>query len=330
MSATVRVGGFVLVLTAIAGVAMGVGAAVGPVQAGPEGHGAEHRDSATRGDPMPGGQHDGHESTTSPGAATGTSMPGGLAVAWGGYSLELLRDRFDRPGDKELRFQVQDSAGMAVTSYRESHGKDLHLIVVRRDLTDFQHVHPVLGDDGTWSVPVTLSSAGQYRVFADFRAEGAASGCTLGHDLSVGGDYRPRSLPTSNRTARIDGYAVHLGGDLVAGETSRLTLTVTRAGVPVTDLQPHLGAYGHLVALRDDDLAYLHVHPEGAPGDGHTSPGPEITFDTEVPSRGDYRLFLDFRREGRVHTVAFTLPAAGVDDARPTLAAGPAERPHSH
>ena len=41
-----------------------------------------------------------------------------------------------------------------------------------------------------------------------------------------------------------------------------LTLTVTKDGQPVTDLQPYLGAYGHLVALRAGDLAYLHVHPE--------------------------------------------------------------------
>lgn len=42
----------------------------------------------------------------------------------------------------------------------------------------------------------------------------------------------------------------------------------------VTDLKPYVGAFGHLVALRAGDLAYLHVHPDGAPGDGRTAPGP--------------------------------------------------------
>ena len=60
-----------------------------------------------------------------------------------------------------------------------------------------------------------------------------------------------------------------------------LTATVSRDGEPVTDLQPYLGAYGHLVALRDGDLGYLHVHPEG-----DTGPGPEIAFGTEFPSAG--------------------------------------------
>ena len=82
----------------------------------------------------------------------------------------------------------------------------------------------------------------------------------------------------------------------------------------MTDLQPYLGSYGHLVALRDGDLAYLHVHPEGAPGDGSTRPGPEIVFEAAVPSSGDYRLFLDFRHEGVVRTAEFALTAAGGGD----------------
>ena len=79
----------------------------------------------------------------------------------------------------------------------------------------------------------------------------------------------------------------------------------------VTDLQRYLGAYGHLVALRAGDLAYLHVHPQGTPNDGATKPGPDIVFLTEVPSSGRYHLYLDFKHEGVVRTAAFTLPGSG-------------------
>ena len=103
----------------------------------------------------------------------------------------------------------------------------------------------------------------------------------------------------------VDGYTVTLAGDLVAGQSSELTLSVSRDGVPVTDLQPYLAAYGHLVALRDGDLAYLHVHPAGAPGDGVTPAGPGITFSATIPSAGDYGLFLDFQHDGVVRTAAF-------------------------
>ncbi|MDP9870255.1 hypothetical protein J2S55_009521 [Streptosporangium brasiliense] len=104
---------------------------------------------------------------------------------------------------------------------------------------------------------------------------------------------------------------------------------MSKDGKPVTDLQPYLGAYGHLVALRTGDLAYLHVHPDGEPGDGRTAPGPEITFYAEVPSRGDYRLFLDFQHEGTVRTADFTLGAgtSTAATATPTPSATPKPAP---
>ncbi|MDG9427141.1 hypothetical protein OLF90_10715, partial [Streptococcus pneumoniae] len=68
-------------------------------------------------------------------------------------------------------------------------------------------------------------------------------------------------------------------------------------------------AYGHLVALRTSDLAYLHVHPDGYPGDGVTPAGPAITFYANMPSAEDYRLFLDFKHGGVVRTAEFTLTA---------------------
>jgi hypothetical protein len=107
-----------------------------------------------------------------------------------------------------------------------------------------------------------------------------------------------------------------------------VTLTVSRDGVPVTDLQPYLGAYGHLVALRDGDLAYLHVHPDGTPGDGRTAAGPQITFYAEVPSNGAYRLFLDFQHRGVVRTAEFTA-VAGAAGAPQSPATAPAPTPSS-
>jgi hypothetical protein len=215
-----------------------------------------------------------------------------------------------------LRFEILGPDGAPVTRYDTEHDKDLHLIVVRRDQAHFQHVHPVLGDDGTWSVPVDLSAAGEYRVFADFTPTGHDGGLTLGADLAVPGAYQPVPLPAPAPSAAVvDGYAVTLAGDLVPGRSSELTLTVSRDGAPVTDLQPYLAAYGHLVALRAGDLAYLHVHPAGAPGDGVTPAGPGITFYATAPTAGDYRLYLDFQHNGVVRTAEFTVHAGQSDGA---------------
>ena len=85
-----------------------------------------------------------------------------------------------------------------------------------------------------------------------------------------------------------------------------LDFEVLRDGAPVEDLEPYLGARGHLVALREGDLAFLHVHPDEA---GEAEPG-RIGFGVEYPSAGRYRLFLQFKHEGVVQTVAFTREVA--------------------
>lgn len=234
-------------------------------------------------------------------------LPGGLAASEDGYTLTLDSPALPAGEDVPLAFRILDADGHAVTDYAVRHDQELHLIAVRRDLAGYQHVHPELDADGVWRVPLDLSP-GSWRVFADFAATSDGTDRTLGADVQVVGDYAPGPLPAATRTALVDGYEVTLDGDLVAGEESELTLSVSRGGTPVTDLQPYLGAYGHLVALRTGDLAYLHVHPTGEPGDGETPAGPGITFATTTPSAGSYRLFLDFRHGDVVRTAAFTVP----------------------
>lgn len=141
-------------------------------------------------------------------------------------------------------------------------------------------------------------------MFADFVPAGG-DGLTLGADLHVAGRYDPQPLPPAATTSTVDGYTVSLSGAVKANESSPLVLSVSRNGKPVTDLQPYLGAYGHLVALRASDLAYLHVHPMGKPG--ATPAGPEIGFHATFPSNGDYRLFLDFKHGNVVRTAEFTV-----------------------
>ncbi|MFJ9984046.1 hypothetical protein ACIQUD_08365 [Streptomyces globisporus] len=242
-----------------------------------------------------------------------SELPGGLQVSQGGFTLDLDTPRVEAGEPAELRFAVVDEdTSRNVTAFRREHGKELHLIVASSDLTTYRHLHPERAADGTWSTPVELPEAGGYRVFADFTPDGKnAEGITLGADLAVSGDARPESLPEAERTATVDGYEVTLDGALRPGAGSELKLEVEKGGKPVTDLQPHLGAYGHLVALRAGDLAYLHVHPNGEPGDGRTESGPEVSFTATAPCKGAYRLFLDFRHEGKVRTAAFTVHAGG-------------------
>jgi len=297
MNAIAKVGAFAGAVVALGGLGSAVGASVGPVGE-PERPTHQKHEAGNSGH----GGHAGHGAKTAPEAT-------GLNVSQAGYTLDLVEDRHQRSASATLRFRILGADHEPVTRFETAHGKLLHLIVVRRDLATYEHLHPVMADDGTWSVTADLAAAGTYRVFADFRPATEPEGLTLGQDLFVAGPYEPQTLPAAATTSTVSPYEVNLDGHLVAGKTSRLTLTVTRDGEPVTDLEPYLEAYGHLVALRDGDLAYLHVHPEGAPGDGRTDPGPEITFSAEVPSAGTYRLFLDFQHAGEVRTAAFTAVA---------------------
>jgi hypothetical protein len=218
----------------------------------------------------------------------------GLAVAENGLTLELARRSAPRGSAFPLAFRVVDRRGRTVRDFDVEHTKRMHLIVVRRDMTGFQHLHPRQQPDGSWSVPVVLRDAGAYRVFADVSIGGRPR--TLAADLFVDGTTRSRPLPAASDAVAVDGMRVALtAAPSRAGAESDLRFTVTRGGRPVA-LEDYLGAKGHLVALRDGDLAFLHVHPdEDAP-----------RFMAEFPSAGRYRLYLQFRVDGRVHTAELT------------------------
>jgi hypothetical protein len=292
MSTQVRVVGFLVGLAAVFAAALGVGRLVDP-------------------DVEPAASHEGSHPSSS--AMPEPDLPGGLRVSQGGYTLHLGTTRAAAGQAVPISFTIGRSGDDdPVTEFDVQHEKRLHLIVVRRDLSGFQHVHPTMAADGTWSTTVDLA-AGSWRVFADFKPADAEP-LVLGTDLEVDGNYRPAAPRPDSKTDQVDGYTVTLDGDIAAGAETMLEARVTREGRPVV-LEPYLGALGHLVALRRGDLAYLHVHPEGT------------TFHTSVPTEGTYDLFLDFKHDGVVHTASFTMTADPTTGAMPDEGDGDE---HSH
>lgn len=260
-------------------------------------------------------------SAAAEGAAAEAAALKGLALAIDGYVLSPV-DAPTAVGDAgELSFQIQDASGTPVTEYTSAHDRELHLIVARSDGTQFRHVHPVLDEsNGTWSLPWKWASAGSYRVFADFTPAGTdASGLTLTRTVHVAGEFTPVA-PQPTQFDEVAGFTVSLDGEMVAGSSNELVITITRDGEPVTTLEPYLGAFGHLVALREGDLAFLHVHAEGEEPEAGETAGPEIVFAAEAPTAGRYLLYLDFQVDGEVHTAEFVLDARHGDG--PTGAEG--------
>lgn len=282
----------------------------------PGGHGSDGHGSGTESDSTGSdstgseepGDHGGH---TSGGSEAGVR---GLSLEQDGFRLTVpsAPDQTGQAG--ELSFKIMDADGKPVTDFDVSHEKKLHLIVVRTDGTQFRHIHPELADDGTWSVPWQWPAAGSYRMFADFVPSSTGTPTTLGYGFDVSGKVQTEGRPKISKTSTVDGYDLELTGELSAPGESELTVTVTRDGKLVTTLQPYLGAYGHLVILREGDLGYLHVHPEGAePKPGSTS-GPYVGFVAQAPTPSRYLLYFDFQVDGKVRTAEFVLdadPAAG-------------------
>ena len=330
-----KLAGFGVLLAAVFGVTLLVGGQVGPIgQPAAADHGGAHDEaeqSAANGEGEGMNEtsdgHEGHQSTdsTTP-AAVSDQLPGGLQVSQNGYTL-VLDQTGVAAGALDISFRIDGPDGQPVTDYEVEHEKELHLIAVRRDFTGFQHVHPVRAADGTWSTRLNVTG-GTWRLFADF-APATADGkdpapLTLGADLTVTGPTggQPAAETAASGESRVDvvdGYRVELTGDLAAGEESALRFAVMRDGKPVVGLQPYLGARGHLVALREGDLAYLHVHPT----DDAEATGNEVGFGASVPSVGGYRLYLDFRVDDVVRTASFALTAA--DAAAAGSQAGPEE-----
>jgi hypothetical protein len=201
-------------------------------------------------------------------------------------------------GGGVFRFVIEGPGGNAVRRFDKIHEKDLHFILVNRELTVFHHVHPTLATDGTWSIDRPALSAGSYRAVADFKvADGPR--LALGVDLAVAGTYTTTALAPPAPTSVVDGYEVTIATDASRSGEVKVALTVRKDGRLVTDLQPYLGAFGHLVAMRSGDLAYAHVHPND-----YTAG--VVHFDAELTAEGRYGLFFDFKHGDTVHTATFT------------------------
>ena len=232
----------------------------------------------------------------------------GLAVAENGLRVVVDDPELRRGRTETVRFRIVDDAGTTVRDFDVEHERRMHLIIARRDLSGFQHLHPEQAADGEWRVRVKLDDAGSYRLFADF--SNGDEPYTLASDLRVDGDADLRPLPAPSTTSVSGGgYDVRLdAGRARPGQEADLRFTITRDGRTV-HTEPYLGAGGHLVALREGDLAFLHVHPtDGAHGDGAKADvhDDSVGFAATFPTTGRYRLFLQFKHEGRVQTVAFT------------------------
>lgn len=240
-----------------------------------------------------------------------------------------------RAGEKaRLRFEIVDGA-TKVTAFDIVHEKKLHLLMVTPDLAWFAHEHPDIQPDGTFSLDFTFPHGGTFRLFSDFKATGRSPAVVPVDIVVDGAEPPPQALVPSDLKKAVEknGYLVRMTSAApMSGPLSTMKFLIVKDGKPVKDLEPYLGALGHLVILGDDGKTFLHAHPEdhaaphddaGKPPHAHPSTG-EVAFATRFPKPGLYKAWAQFQHKGQIVVADF------VFDVKPGADGGPAAADHHH
>ncbi len=198
-----------------------------------------------------------------------------------------------------LAFSYKDTAGAAVSDFEVTHERLLHVFIVREDLATYAHEHPDTKPDGTWSMAYTFPTPGKYRVYSDFRSKAHGANVTVSEVVVPGEAPPPVPLEADKAPKVVGDLLVRLGATpkpFKAGAATTLTYVISDKAGDVTDLEPYLGAMGHLFVLGQDLVTMAHSHPEGM------GKGPAVTFMAIFPKPGKYKLWAQFQRAGKIVT----------------------------
>ncbi|MFF2154787.1 hypothetical protein ACFVVQ_05675 [Paenibacillus chitinolyticus] len=208
--------------------------------------------------------------------------------------------------ETELTIHITDKDGKPVNKYDVNHEKLLHLIIVNHDLSFFNHIHPEFKEDGKFTVNTTFPAGGEYKVFADFIPTGGIN-TTLSEWVKVEGKEDKHAAITAEAklVKEVGGKEIELAlSGTKPNEDVTLTFYIRDAKTKkgIDNLQPYLGAVGHVVILSKDANQYLHVHPVN-----EKAMGPDAKFATSFPQSGTYKLWGQFQHNGEVFTVPFVV-----------------------
>lgn len=248
----------------------------------------------------------GHDDSSMPGMSMNTGN--GLSAEQDGYRMTSTASTLPSGKAADYRFAITGPNGERVTDFAVDQTKRLHFYAIRSDLSGFQHVHPTMAADGTWTAGLAALQPGSWRLFAQFTPGTGAGGgrdFVLSRTVTVPGPATAAALPKASTTTTVDGYTITIQGELTAGMAHPLTVTVSKDGKPVTGLQPYLGSYAHLTAFHEGDQAFAHLHPENTVDGAYG--GPSLRFHAQPAQSGNWRLFLQFQTAGTLHTAAVTL-----------------------
>ncbi|MBI1346260.1 hypothetical protein GC163_08210 [bacterium] len=248
-------------------------------------------DHSSHGGPTtPSGDHGGHQKMS---GMNGIAAPATFVMDAGGDNL--------KPGmPTKLQFHLERD-GKTLREFDLLHERVMHLIVARDALDEFQHLHPTVANDGQATIEIAFPTAGTYWLFVDCQAKGEEQQ-TIRHELRVTGD--PTAAPELKANVPVVVTAGNVKTEVSAqqGESEWLVTFSHRHpdGQAVTDLEPYLGAMGHLVVIGAGTGEYIHAHAET-----ESAPDGQVRFAAHIAQPGIYKAWGQFQRQGQV----FTIPA---------------------
>ncbi|HEX7289298.1 MAG TPA: hypothetical protein VF532_24150 [Candidatus Angelobacter sp.] len=248
----------------------------------------------------------------------------------------LLRLQLENPNLPEKnRFGIESPDKLVLNDLVPDHGHLMHLFLVRMpDMQSFWHLHPDQTSEAQFAVNLPAMPVGRYQICADIVHRSGFPETQVGEmevrvppagETMRGDDSGVSDLPATETVAQLSGgYRMVWLRDqqpLKAGEPVWFRFRIEdKDGKPAHDMENYMGMAGHAVFLSGDGKIFAHVHPAGsAPmaaleiAGGSTAKDDmatmehdgEVSFPYGFPKTGDYRIFVQVKRNGHVETGVF-------------------------
>jgi hypothetical protein len=179
-------------------------------------------------------------------------------------------------------------------------------------LTYYDHVHPIYDGNTTFTTTLTLPKEGTYNLYLNYSTPEVGEQQSLVTITTAQGKAAAAQLSPDQGTKTIaNTYSVELSpsGTFKKSESQTFTYRFTdlQTNQPITDLEPYLDAFGHLIIVSEDSKQFLHVHPVDVPHTPDDRGGPTVSFATFINKTGKYKLFAQFKRNGEVFLTEFVV-----------------------
>ncbi len=215
----------------------------------------------------------------------------------------------------KVRLSKADGSPVVSKDLLVMHTQRIHLLIEEPGLGDYHHEHPVETENpGEYAFSFIPQHGAPYRIWADLVPVTTGVQELPFTDLPSAGTAKQITDRADKFTSKLEGFSFVLtlggdGGPLKANQARRMDIMVADgAGKPVTQLEPVMNAFAHLVGFYDDFKTVVHLHPTG--GDvtaAEARGGPGLSFMFFPPRAGFIRLYCQVSVDGRMMFAPFNV-----------------------